>query len=891
MSGGVLPHAALAAAAALVPFLLRAQSADVWRDGPWVVQAPLGGNCGSIPLLQVKGPGSIFDLPNGSILAGLEQALPGALAKACPGAREVILVSGRSRRLIKVPESPAPATSAAASPAAPQPPHRETPSVPRAPANTRAEAVPTATPAQPRQPAAASGSPVPVLAVRSELASLSSARKIEDKCEVLLSWLESSKSEGAPAANYRYRASGEMLRVFRDEPMMAVFGLPYDRTENRWRLEQHEKVMSRCLGLSAPSQNPFTGRQANRTLQQYGQQLEQYRQVLDQSFLGQPGPFEPAAVSRYVQQVRNQMAWANQAMASAAAASPVRESFDHLTAQRQAAAGQLSLLSRSDRSQVAEYLARRQSEIAPTLADDWFRDASGAPKTMASAKVLHASQARIAPVLRALDSSARAAWDEKYNRLIESMIAESLQAAMMKLNAVPALLPGVLQLAAWKADFDAGFRELRAVPAVEAAGHEFVQARARVFTGALPSWQQQVASVPVEATAVAAKHRELETLFPAPEDRSSPVFRQYEAPLRAKEDQLRVLIAAKQRQEEETRAASQRQAAPPETPVQAGQNAGTSGTARRQNNAPLTAGSFSASGLSNETTLTSLFLGDFARIGFDRDDLKFVDMFGLYLKAFAQRCSAHLPANKVEMTRQECTTERVTRNGFGVEISRVCVNYITVGTGLYADPELYAAKKKLDVIVAMDTFRHVGRMMTQMTQQNSLAGVTSMVGDALAVANDMDSLVQMNDCGSPGLKRFEQNLLLFALNKQPVPLGGQAAPSPITMPIPGIPFRDQNYTKLVDDLVSEHSKTWVMNRYVSGSVTGVSVSSRDQSGRPLKMGAGYTYQGFNGRSHGTVTLTFTDGLPECLYFFDFPASCRTPNRKVVAAYASGAYQQ
>src|SRR5712692_11052940 len=86
----------------LSAFLLGAQGTDIWKSGAWTVQAPPPGKCGSLPLLEVKGPGSIFNPPNASTLASLERALPAALAKACPGAREVILASGRERRLIKV---------------------------------------------------------------------------------------------------------------------------------------------------------------------------------------------------------------------------------------------------------------------------------------------------------------------------------------------------------------------------------------------------------------------------------------------------------------------------------------------------------------------------------------------------------------------------------------------------------------------------------------------------------------------------------------------------------------------------------------------------------------------------------------------------------------------
>lgn len=52
---------------------------------------------------------------------------------------------------------------------------------------------------------------------------------------------------------------------------------------------------------------------------------------------------------------------------------------------------------------------------------------------------------------------------------------------------------------------------------------------------------------------------------------------------------------------------------------------------------------------------------------------------------------------------------------------------------------------------------------------------------ARAVAGDMDALVQMNACTSPGLVRFEDNLRLFALNKQPVRLDGKSLGSAVTV--------------------------------------------------------------------------------------------------------------
>ena len=118
------------------------------------------------------------------------------------------------------------------------------------------------------------------------------------------------------------------------------------------------------------------------------------------------------------------------------------------------------------------------------------------------------------------------------------------------------------------------------------------------------------------------------------------------------------------------------------------------------------------------------------------------------------------------------------------------------------------------------------------------------------------------------------------------PLASGATPPPSAGPV-----GDQNYAKLVEDLIEENAKTWMMNRFVSGSVTSVAIASNDGSNKPAKLQAHYLFNGFSGRSDGSVTITFMDGLPECLYFFDFPNTCKSPSRRVVTAYAQGEYRK
>jgi hypothetical protein len=294
--------------------------------------------------------------------------------------------------------------------------------------------------------------------------------------------------------------------------------------------------------------------------------------------------------------------------------------------------------------------------------------------------------------------------------------------------------------------------------------------------------------------------------------------------------------------------------------------------------------SLSTTGLRNEALIVQIYRGKFASIDLEREDMRFSVLYKAYLDSYSRQCRAHLPSDKVEMTRQVCNRERVTKNGWGVEISRSCVGWETVGTGLYADPNMYEAKRELDLLQASGAFRNVIGMLSA---DDPLANTMSLVGEATVLREDMAKLLRMNACDSPGLRRFQENLRLFALSKRPA---GAAAASATVSPPSGSQFEDQNYTKLIEDLVYDQSKSWIMNRYLRGSISNVSVSSRDARGRPVKVTAQYLYNGFSGRSRGSVTLTFDEGWPKCLYFFDNPAACRTPDRTIVAAYADGTYR-
>jgi len=300
----------------------------------------------------------------------------------------------------------------------------------------------------------------------------------------------------------------------------------------------------------------------------------------------------------------------------------------------------------------------------------------------------------------------------------------------------------------------------------------------------------------------------------------------------------------------------------------------------------LTRTSLSTAGLANEQLLTNIYAGNFADVGMERSDVRFMSLYDGYLRAYGRRCDAYLPAKKVEIMESVCAREQTKIDRYGNRVGAgTCAEYRTQGTGIYADPVLYAAKEQSDNEVGPDAIRHVFQTMAG---KNPLGTALSTLGATQAIASDMSTLVRVNACDSPGLKRFQENLMLFALGKQPFRLPGAGAVPASPRSSPEILSKEQNFSRLVEDLVLDQSRSWVMNRFVSGSVSNVVVSSRDAQGRPAKVTASYL---FNGQSRGSVTISFSSGLPECMYFFDFPSMCRAPNRRIVEAYGNGAYRQ
>ena len=281
-----------------------------------------------------------------------------------------------------------------------------------------------------------------------------------------------------------------------------------------------------------------------------------------------------------------------------------------------------------------------------------------------------------------------------------------------------------------------------------------------------------------------------------------------------------------------------------------------------------------------------IYRGHFENIKIKRKDTEFLMIFEQYLRTYGAKCSSYLPTNKVKIMEQECAKEQVTTNGYGIETSRVCIKWRWVWSGLYAKPDLYNAKMEIESMQRADGLRTAIDMITN---PNALGNSVDMMHKIKGLKNDMVLFFKINQCNSVGVKQFEENLKLFALNKPAIRM--KESSKYATMKKAGGPTGSQNFNMLIDDLVANQAKTWSFNRYTRGSISGLTIQSKDNKGRPRELKANYVYSGFGNGSKGWVRVTFTNGLPDCIYFFDFPNNCKTPNSSIVASFAQGKYKK
>ena len=293
---------------------------------------------------------------------------------------------------------------------------------------------------------------------------------------------------------------------------------------------------------------------------------------------------------------------------------------------------------------------------------------------------------------------------------------------------------------------------------------------------------------------------------------------------------------------------------------------------------------FKTLGLNNAAFFDYIYRGHFENIELDVNSSHFLMILSGYLNTFGSLCPELLPDDKVEIMTQECSRENVTTDGWGVEISRYCIAWRTVGTGIFADPKLYAAKMRL---VAKQDQNALRTVIDMYTNPNAMGNSVDQIHKVKALLSDWSNFFRLNPCDSKTIEQFTNNLLAFANGQQPTRLRGMSVYEKIK--ILGGPAGDQDYSKLLNDILGNQSKTWAMNRYVPNSISNVREYKSSDKTQTVSLTANYNFSGLMGKQTGSVTVKFKDGLPDCIYFSDYPNNCKKPNGALIANYGLGQY--
>jgi hypothetical protein len=284
------------------------------------------------------------------------------------------------------------------------------------------------------------------------------------KCDALLTWLGRVRQEYPQSPANLEKA----IYVYRDQDFAPVFGRPYDQTTPAWRADVHKNVISRCAS-----------------------QLEPFRALLDGPFLGQAGPFSPAAVSAAIAQARQARDWMDRSLSAA--------SLQELDGRLSQSRSQLAALWPSEQQSFAKAIAARRTDLTALAADNWIAEIDRFGNTLEEARRLGEERKLRASLIGAADAARQANALAKYNAKLDAIVEPLVQARVAELTNIPGTLAGAKQSAEWLTAFNRDFQPYADRAGVRAAQQSYTSNRRRILEQALPEWKKAVGEADSQA--------------------------------------------------------------------------------------------------------------------------------------------------------------------------------------------------------------------------------------------------------------------------------------------------------------------------------------------------------------------------------------------------------
>jgi hypothetical protein len=360
------------------------------------------------------------------------------------------------------------------------------------------------------------------------LPSIDAARRLEDKCDVVLQWVDRINVEYTPPSprGWATVSISRGFQLYRDEDFSQVFGRRFTETTPEWRRGMWEDVLAKCLELRKPSR--FVGFSGQPSPEDVAQRLMAFRGALEGPFAGR-GEQSTNETMRIQHQLRDQRRVLETDLSTLPNA-PTLAVFQRLAEYAVNLTKELNALWPSERAYFEKAVMTRRTEIASRALAAWVAAPGGT--TIADAVRLDREMRDYAPLLEVVPAAERDAVARRHTERIAAIVAPFIDARLARMRSMTEKLGTLSDLPKWKASLAMELGPLARGPAYDAALVEYRSTRERMLTSLLPVWRRVLDEAPLAGPEIDELRRRLDDIFP-PDERNSATYTAYYTPYAA----------------------------------------------------------------------------------------------------------------------------------------------------------------------------------------------------------------------------------------------------------------------------------------------------------------------------------------------------------------------
>jgi hypothetical protein len=305
-----------------------------------------------------------------------------------------------------------------------------------------------------------------------EKSPLERAGSRQQRCALLERWVSRSSTEKPLNPLDPRETRRTQMNLFGDEAFMPIFGRPFDRTTEAWRLDVYRQHILPCINAREASLGTLP--------ESWG--------LLGGAFNYGRG-VDPGQVKAAVQRRRKLLADLNLLLTSPTPTSLAGYQALNRGVQRLA---DFADLWPSEIVAARAVLAKREQELARQIVPVWIGEMERLPIKLRTAERIQADLSQWGAPLRSLGDGAQTQDESTLMKHLDACLDASMRPKLAELETLQPTQEGIQSWIRWKTDFKTTFVRYSR-PSVKQALKLGEDTLSRLLSGYLPIWQQEVA--------------------------------------------------------------------------------------------------------------------------------------------------------------------------------------------------------------------------------------------------------------------------------------------------------------------------------------------------------------------------------------------------------------